>query len=103
MLTASVDALERFFMEQARKTMAVSDLLHHLHNELVVVNGNIDGLKYRSKLMLSRSNLVVFCLCRDAEFPELFVQVLHESFDSRFDGTEVMVIHFLSLRSRSTK
>ena len=28
--------------------MAVSDLLHHLHNELVVVNGNIDGLNFLS-------------------------------------------------------
>ena len=103
MLTASVDAFERLFMEQARETMAVSYLLHHLHDELVVVNGNIDGLKYRSKFMLSRCNLVVLSLCRDAEFPELFVQVLHKRFDSRFDGTEVVVIHFLSLRSRSTK
>ncbi len=83
--------------------MAVSYLLHHLHDELVVVNGNIDGLKDRSKLMLRRCNLVVLSLCRDAELPELFVQVLHEGFDSRLDGTEVVVIHFLSLRSRSAE
>ena len=60
-------------MEQARKAMAVSNLLHHLHNELVVVNSNIDGFKDRSKLMLCRSNLVVFCLCRDSKLPEFFI------------------------------
>ena len=73
MFSASVDALERFLMEQARKTVAVSNLLHHLHNELVVVNSNIDGFKDRSKLMLRRSNLVVFSLCWNSELPEFFI------------------------------
>ncbi len=71
-LTASVDAFERLFMEQARETMVVSYLLHHLHDELVVVNGNIDGLKYRSKFMLSSATSFVLSL-RDSKLPEFFV------------------------------
>ena len=38
MFTGTVDALERFLVEQARHTVTVCDLFHCLHNDLVVVN-----------------------------------------------------------------
>ena len=39
-------------MKETCKVMLISHLLHDLHGELVVINGNIGSLKYRSKLML---------------------------------------------------
>ena len=69
--------------------MAVSDLLHQLHCELVVINGDVGGTEYGSELMLTGRNLVVACLCVDAELPEFPVQVLHVSRYPAPDGTGV--------------
>ena len=51
-LTGAVDALERLLMQEACIIMLVGDLLHHLHRELVVVDGNVGGLKDRCQLVL---------------------------------------------------
>ena len=44
----------------------------------------------------------MFCFSRNSKFPELFVQVMHVSRYTRFQGSEVVVFHFLSFWSRST-
>ena len=102
-LTASVDSLKWFLMKEANKIMLVSNLFHNLHGQLIVVNCNICGIEYRSKLMLCRSNLVVFCFCRNTKLPQLNIKIMHISCNLRLQGSEVMILHFLSFRSRSTK
>ncbi len=98
MLTGTVYALIRLFMEQASKVMLVCDTLHRLHNKLIVIYRNIGCLINRSQLMLCRCNLVVLRFCRHAELPKLHVQILHIGADALFDNAEVMILHLLSFR-----
>ena len=48
--------------------------------------------------MLGRRDFVVLGLRVDTEFPQFDVEVCHEGFDRRLDGTEVVVLHLLALR-----
>ena len=83
--------------------MFVSHFFHDFHGQLVVVNGYVCGIKDRSQLMLCRSNFVMFCFCRDTKFPQLYIQIMHISSNLWFQGTKVMIFHFLSFWSRCTK
>ena len=51
-LTGAVDALEWLLVQETCIIMLIGDLLHHLHGELVVVDGNVGGLKDRCQLVL---------------------------------------------------
>ena len=73
MFTGTIDALERFFMEQARHSVTVCDLFHCLHNDLVVVNSKVCLCVDRCQLVLCRSDLVVLGLCGNAQLPEFFI------------------------------
>ena len=103
MFTASVDALKWFLMEQAHKAMFLCHTFHDFHSELVVVNCHIGSRVDGGKFMLRRSYLVVFGFCRNTELPELFIQFFHESGNSRTESAEIVVIHFLTLRSWCAK
>ena len=73
MFTGTIDALERFFMEQARHSVTACNLFHCLHNDLVVVNGKVCLCVDRCQLVLCRSDLVVLGLCGNAQLPEFFI------------------------------
>ena len=61
MLARAVYAGKGLFVQQAHKTVAVGDLLHYLHLELVLIACGVCVGIDRRKLMLRRSNLVVAC------------------------------------------
>ena len=98
MFTASVYARERLFVKQTYHIVFSCHFLHQFHSELVVVTCNIRRREDWSQLVLSRSNLIVLSLCQNAELPEFFVQVLHESLNARFNHSEVVVFKFLTFR-----
>ena len=100
-LAAAVNAFERFLRKQAGKAVLVSNLLHHLHRQLVVVDSHIGCLINRSQLVLGRSNLIMLGLGRNAELPQFLVQVMHVFGNSWFQNSEIMIFHLLPLRSRS--
>ena len=79
MLTGTVDASEWLLMKQALEAVLSSCSLHDLHCELVVVGGDICCAIYRSKLVLSRSNLVMLCFSVDTKSPELKENALKEA------------------------
>ena len=104
MLAGSVNSLEGLLMEQAGETMLVCHLFHYLHGQLVVVYRDVRCLKDRCQLVLRGRDLIVFCLGRNAELPELLIQIMHERGDLRFQDTEVVILHLLSFRrGRSQK
>ena len=53
--------------------------------------------------MLCRSCLIVLGFRRDTKLPKLQINIFHISADPFTDGSKIMVIHFLSLRSRRSK
>ena len=98
MLAGAVDLGEGLFVQQADEAVAVRDLLHHLHRELVVVAADVRVAEYRRELVLRRRDFVVLRLRHYAELPELLVELCHELRDARPYRAEVMVVELLSLR-----
>ena len=96
-LTGTVDAGERLFVQQANEAVAVSDLAEHFHNLHVVVAGEVHFFEHRSKFELGRSDFVVAGLGRNAEFPEFLFHIVHEVQDACRNTTEVVVFHLLVL------
>ena len=103
MLAAAVDALKRLLMLQADQTVLGSDLLHHLHRQQVVVDGNVGGVEDGSQLMLTGSNFVVLGLGGNAQLPQLFVQLLHKLGDLGTNDTEVVLFQLLTLGRGGTE
>ena len=102
-LAGAVDTLKGLLVLQADQTILGSDLLHHLHGQQVVVDGNIGGVKDGGQLMLAGSNLVVLGLGGNAQLPQLFVQLFHERGDLGADDAEVMLFQLLAFGGGSTK
>ena len=68
-----------------------------------MVSSNVRCSKYRCKLMLCRSNFVMFCFSINTKLPELTVKILHKIRYSLLDIAKIMILQFLSLRSHSTE
>ena len=75
--------------------MLMGDALHQIHDELIMVVGQVDILKDRSQLELIGGHLVVACLHRDAQLQALYLEILHESRDTWRDAAEVVVVQLL--------
>ena len=98
--TGTVDACKWFFMEQAYKIVAKSHFLHCFHNKLVMIGCNVCCIVDRSKLMLCRCNFIVLCFCCYTQLPEFFIDIIHVCGYTFFNASEIVVIQFLSFRSR---
>ena len=96
-LTRSVDAVERFLVQQHLEAVLVSHTLHERHEQHVVVHGEVSLLEDRRALKLVRRHLVVTCLHGDAELKGLDLQVFHEGLHTLRDRPEVVVVHLLVL------
>ena len=68
-LAGAVHTGERLFMQQAYHAVPVRHALHALHDELVVVGGDVHRGIDAGKLMLCGGDLVVLGLGRNAELP----------------------------------
>ncbi len=102
-LAGTVDTRVGFLVKQASQVMLVRDALHRLHHKLIVIYRDVRRLVDRRKLMLRGGNLIVLCLCGDAQLPELLVEILHVCADALLDDTEIVILHLLSFRSRRAK
>ena len=103
MLTGTVHTCKWFLMKDTAHSMTAGNLFKDTHHHLVLVCCDIDRCINRCKLMLCRSNLIMLCLCRNSKLPAFFIYLFHVCGNSLTDTSEVMVIHFLSLRRHSTK
>ena len=102
-LTGTINSCKWFLMKQAAHTMAACNFFEDTHHDLVVICRNIYRCVDRCQLMLCRCNLVVLCLCCYAQLPALLVDFFHVCGDSLTDGSEIVVIHLLSLGGGSTE
>ena len=103
-LAASVDPREGFFMQQAYQPVAQGNLFHDVHNEHVFIRRHVGGVVDGRKLMLRGRGLVVLRLGRDAELPQLDIQILHVVAHTFLDRAEVVILHLLPFgRHRAEK
>ena len=97
-LTTTVDAVERLFVQQYTEPMLTCHLLHQRHQQHVMVYGEVHLLVYGRKFKLVWCHLVVACLARNGQFECLYLKVFHERLHAVGDGAKVMVVHLLVLR-----
>ncbi len=98
MLARTVDACEWLFMKQAYETVLFCNFLHYFHGKLVMIGSDICCAVNRSKFVLSRSNFIMLCLCKDSQFPQFLVEISHIFGNFLLDRTEIMIFKFLTLR-----
>ncbi len=96
-LTGAVDTGKGLFMQQADHAVPLGDLLHRLHDELVLVAGGVRVAVDGGHLVLTGGDLVVLGLGEHAELPQLLVQLLHKGRHTRADDAEVVVVQLLTL------
>ena len=97
--SASVHALERFFVQKAHQPVPAGHLFHDFHGQLIMVAGHVRDRVDRRHLVLGRSCLVMLGFRQNSQLPQLFVQLGHEGLHPRLDGSEKMIPQLLSLRS----
>ena len=96
-LAAAVDAGEGLLVEQDGQAMPLAHGLEELHEQLVVVAGDVGGLVDGRDLELVGGHLVVAGLGGDAELEALQLDFLHEAQDALLDAAEVVVLQLLAL------
>ena len=96
-LSAAVDALEGFLVENNLQVVLLGHLLHHNHQQHVLVYSGGDFREHRCALKLVGRHLVVAGLQRDTQFVGLGLKVLHEHRYAGRNGTKVVVRELLVL------
>ena len=100
MFAAAVYALKGFFVQKAYHVVFFCQLLHNFHGQLVVVSRDIRRRKDRRKFVLRGGGFVMFGLCKNAEFPQFFVEIVHKCLYTGFDNAVIMAFERLSLGRR---
>ena len=89
---------ERLLVDQQHQAVLRGEPAHRAHDDHVVVRPDRGRLVDRRHFELAGGDLVVAGLGRDAEPPELAVEVHHERQDPLADRAEVLVFELLALR-----
>ena len=96
-LARAVDAGERLLVQQRLQAVARGHPLQRLHDDHLVIAGDVARLEERGDLVLAGRDLVVAGLDRHAQPIELPLGLGHEGQDPRRDGAEVVVLELLAL------
>ncbi len=103
MFAGAIYPRKRFFMQQADQIIAVGNLAKYLHNQHIVVNGQIEILEHWCQLKLGRSHFVMSSACRNPKLPQLQFDFRHEFQNARLDRTKIMIIELLMFRRRCSE
>ncbi len=99
----AIDTIEGLLVNQAHKTVALGNLLHHFHSQQIVIDGLVGGVENGCQFVLCGSNLVVLGAGGDAQLPQLVVQLLHEFGDLGTNHAKVMLLQLLALGGGMTE
>ena len=97
-LTGTVDAVERFFLEKRREAVLGGDFFDDLHDHQVLVNLRDRVAEHRGELVLVRRNFTVSSLQRDTHLEALLLDLTHalERGGGAGDRSHVVVAHLLA-------
>ena len=99
-LAAAVHAAEGLLVEEQAQLVLARHLAHRLHDELVLVAGEVRLGELRRELELAARVFVVARREVYAEAREVALHVLHVGEDARRNRAEVVVLHLLVARRR---
>jgi hypothetical protein len=102
-LAGAVDPREWLLVDEHHQVVLRGEPPHRAHHDHVVVRPDRCRLVHRRHLELARSDLVVTGLRRDAEAPQLAIEIHHERQDPLADRAEVLVLELLALGRRSAE
>ncbi len=102
-LARSVDPGERLLVEQHLQAVAAGDALEGLHDQHVVVGGDVGVLEQGGDFILGRGHFVVPRLDRHAQLVEFELPFEHAGENPLGDGAEVVVLHLLALGGLGTE
>ena len=102
-LARAVDAGERLLVDEEHQAVLRREPAHHAHDDHVVVGADRGRLVDRRHLELAGRHLVVAGLGRDAQAPQLAVEIHHEGEDPLADRAEVLVLELLALGRRGAE
>ncbi len=102
-LSRSVHPGKGFFMEQGHQAVAEGYFFHSFHHQLVGIHRHGNRSVDRGQFVLMGSHFVVLGFSRNPQLPELEVQLLHEGGYRLFYGSEVVVVHFLTLGRKTSE
>ena len=91
MFSATVDAVERFFVENHFEVVFLGHFRHEYHQKHILVNGFRRLTEHRGALELVRGHLIVSCLKLDSEFVCLCLKIFHECFHAARNSSEIVV------------
>ena len=94
---------ERLLVDEEHQAVLRREPPHQAHDDHVVVRADRGRLVDRRHLELAGGDLVVAGLGRDAEAPQLAVEIHHEREDPLPDRAEVLVLELLALGRRGTE
>ncbi len=95
--SGAVDTGKRFFMKQDPELMPAGDLVHQVHEQLVMVNGKVYRFVNRRAFKLSRGHLVVPGPQGNAQAVGFRFKIHHKPVYPFRDGPEIMVFELLPL------
>ena len=96
-LARPVHPRERLLVEQRLEPVARRHPLQRLHDEHLMVAGDVARLEERGDLVLAGRDLVVTRLHRHAQPVELLLRLGHEGEHPRRNGPEVVILELLPL------
>ena len=102
MLARTIDAVEGLLMQEHAEPMIPGHALHERHEQHVMIDGQITLLEDRGEFKLVGRHLIMTGLTGDGEFQGLDLQILHKGLHTIRDGTKVVVVHLLVLRTLVT-
>ena len=98
-LTATVDACKRFFVQQAAEAVFASDVAHERHEQHIVVHCQVTFFVDWCKFKLVRSHLIVTRLAGNAQFQGLDFQIAHKFCHALRNSPKIVVFHLLVFRT----
>ena len=97
MLTATVDAFERLFVQQHAEAVVTGYFTHQCHDEHVMVYSQVTFFEDGSQFELVGGYLIVTRFNGDTELQCFDFQFLHKGCHAGRDGTEIVVFQLLVL------
>src|SRR5688572_2953718 len=83
-------------MQQHFEIMSPGNLVHQVHEQLVVVNSKIYFFKHRSTFKLAGCNFIVTGFEWDTQFECFNFKFHHKSIYTRRDRSEIMIFELLA-------
>ena len=102
MFSGAIYPIERLLVEKHHEAVLPGNLVHKIHEKLVLVVSQIGFPVNRGKLELVGCHLIMACLDRNPETVATGLKVTHELCDPGRDCSEIMVIQLLVLRGSMT-